>query len=258
MYKGTKLRPFNMFACLAVIAVNALAQIHPLGGLATGEISAMFPVQITPAPYAFSIWGLIYALLLGYAILQLIPGQREQDEVRAIGPWFVVSCFFNISWLFLWQCLFISSSLFVMLGLLLSLAAIYWNTRYKGWSSNRWIRFLVQMPFSLYFGWITAASLANAAVFLYAHQWDGLGLPETFWTVIGLLIAGLLSLLIGCRFHDPFYMLAIVWAMSAIGTANRDYPAIFCMAWVSAGLLLIYALLLLYSLLTRKHKIKRR
>ncbi|MFE5321287.1 hypothetical protein ACFQ88_21510 [Paenibacillus sp. NPDC056579] len=241
------LRWYNVLSFAAVLVVNALAQIKPLKGLTTGEISALFPVQITPAPYAFSIWGLIYALLIGFVIVQLLPAKSEKNEVRAIGPWFVASCFFNISWLLLWQSLSIASSMFSMLGLLIALIGIYSNTRHAGWSSDAAVRWLVQVPFSLYIGWISVAALVNLAVVLYANDWNGFGLPETLWTVILILAASLVSLWIGYRYRDPFYMLVTVWALVAIGIANPGTPPIVFISWGAAGMLFLYALLLLYS-----------
>lgn len=241
------LRWYNVLSLLAVLVVNALAQVKPLRGLTTEEISAIFPVKITPAPYAFSIWGLIHASLLGFALVQLISGKREHEEVRSVGPWFVASCFFNMSWLLLWQSLYVTSSVFSMLGLLLSVIIIYRNTRHYGWSSDVVIRWLVQVPFSLYFGWISVAAIVHVTVVLYANEWGGLGLSETVWTVIFIVTAALVSLFIGYRYRDPFYMLVTVWALTAVGVANPGTPPVVFIAWGAAGMLFLYALLLLYS-----------
>lgn len=136
----------------------------------------MFPVQITPAPYAFMIWGLIYAFLVGYVIVQLLPAKREHEEIKRIGPWFIISCLFNITWILIWQYLFTTASIFAMLGLLISLIAIYTMTRPNGWSSDNIIRWFVQIPFSIYLGWISVATIVNAAAVLYNLKWNGLGL----------------------------------------------------------------------------------
>ncbi|WP_079912160.1 hypothetical protein [Paenibacillus sp. 32352] len=241
------LRWYNVAALFAVLAVNRFAETEPVKGMTTGEISAMFPVQITPAPYAFAIWGLIYALLLGFVIVQFLPSKRGRHELRSIGPWFGVTCVFNIAWLLLWQSLNITSSLFAMLGLLLSLAVIYANTRPHGWSEDQAVRWWLQVPFSLYFGWVTAAAIVNTAVVFYANGWDGFGWPETFWTVLMILIVSLLSLLIGFLRKDPFYMLATVWALVAIGAANQGNGTLGYMAWGAAGLLFAYAVLLIFA-----------
>lgn len=240
----TLLRWYNVAALFAVLIVNRFAETQPVKGLTTGEISAMFPVKMTPAPYAFAIWGIIYALLLCFVVVQFVPSKQIHAEIRSIGPWFGVSCFFNISWILLWQCLYITSSLFSMIGLLVSLAVIYVSTRQHGWSSDPAVRWCVQVPFSLYLGWISVASLVNFAVVLYANGWSGFGLSETFWTVLMILAASLISLLIGYRYKDPFYMVVTVWALVAIGAANPGNLTLGYMAWGAAGLLLAYSLLL--------------
>jgi hypothetical protein len=43
-----------------------MATSLPINGIATGDISDQFPVLFTPAGYVFSIWGVIYLLLLGW------------------------------------------------------------------------------------------------------------------------------------------------------------------------------------------------
>ncbi|OXM85088.1 hypothetical protein [Paenibacillus rigui] len=239
---NTLLRWLNVVSLLAVLVVNWLATALPINGKTTGQISAMFPVPITPAPYAFSIWGLIYALLIVFVIVQFVPRARDAEEITSIGPWFIVSCFFNISWILLWQYLYITSSVFAMLGLLLSLAAVYWNTHKQGWSSDPLIRWGVQIPFSIYLGWITIAAIVNIAVALYAVGWKPFGLSETAWTMLLILIAFLVAVAVGLRFRDPAYVLVAVWALIAVGVANKGEAPIVYTAWAAAVLLFIFSI----------------
>lgn len=97
------LRWWNAIALAAVLAVGWVADSLPLGGRSAGEISAMFPVLIMPAPYANAIWGLIYALLGCFVIYQLIPTKDKQLRADTTGPWFIVSCAFNAVWIVLWH-----------------------------------------------------------------------------------------------------------------------------------------------------------
>jgi benzodiazapine receptor len=239
------LRWLNAIGLIGVIAANWLVNAIPLNGLTTVRISAMFPVQITPAPYAFSIWGLIYALLIGYVIVQFLPGKRGHEEISQIGPWFIVSCSFNIGWILLWHNLLIGSSVVVMLCLLLCLAAIYRRTRRFGWSPDPLIRWLVQVPFSIYLAWVAFAAIQNISVALYAVQWNRFGLPGTVWTICLMLLAAVLSLIIGYIFRDPAYILVPVWAFIAIGVDNQGNEFIVNMAWAASALLTVFALCLL-------------
>ncbi|AFH65455.1 hypothetical protein ACVNS2_32620 [Paenibacillus caseinilyticus] len=247
MKKNVIIRWLNVAGLLAVLILNYLANALPLNNLTTGQISAMFPVRITPASYAFSIWGLIYALLVAFIIVQLWPGKRNQEEVLGANPWFLVSCFFNCTWILLWHYLYTVSSVFAMLGLLFSLIGAYVNTRPNGWSPDRVIRWFVQLPFSVYLGWITVASLVNIAIGLKLLGWGGFGLSPVTWTVLGILTAMLLGLLVGFRFRDPAYALVIAWALAAVGVANRAEAVIAYSAWGAAALLTVFSLWLLAS-----------
>ncbi|MCR8631357.1 hypothetical protein [Paenibacillus radicis (ex Xue et al. 2023)] len=245
--KQSLLRILNTLSLLGVLVVNWLADALPINGLTTGQISAMYPVQITPAPYAFSIWGLIYALLIGFVIVQWMPKLRERAEVKSIGPWFAVSCLFNVSWILVWHYLYITTSVFVMLGLVVSLIAVYLCTRPFGWSSEPLVLWLLQVPFSIYLGWISVAAIVNAAAALYAAQWDGFGMSGTVWTVFLILLASILTLAVGWFYTDPAYVLVPVWAFIAIGVANQGNSAIVYMGGIAAILLFVFALCLLAS-----------
>lgn len=229
-------RYLNVFGIIVVLVMNGLAEYLPLAGRTTGEISAMFPVKITPAPYAFAIWGLIYVLLVLFVIVMFLPSVRDTAEARGVGPWFWISCLFNAGWIVLWHNLRITGSLFVMLGLFLSLAAVYWGTRPHGWSQNRLVRWLVQMPFSIYLGWITAATLVNFRVASYNAGWFQPGLSDTAWTYLLIAVAALIAIWIGRRWSDPVYMLAIIWAIIAIGVANK---AETMLAWTCWGVAIV-------------------
>ncbi|WP_284641682.1 hypothetical protein [Paenibacillus silviterrae] len=163
-------------------------------------------------------------------------------------PWFLISCFFNIGWLLLWHQLQIAASVFAMLGLLFSLIGCYLGTRPQGISGDPVIRLLVQLPFSVYLGWISVATIVNSTVALSAAGWNGFGWSGTVWTVILLAVAAVLALLIGSRYHDPAYVLVFVWAFIAIGAANlRLDPIVAYASWTAALLLLGFALWLLLS-----------
>lgn len=238
-------RILNVLGLAAVLIFNWLANALPLNGLTTGEISAMFPVKITPAPYAFTIWGLIYALLIGFVVVQFLPSRSYCPELQNIGLWFVASCLFNCSWIMLWHYLFTLASVFVMIALLLTLIAIYVISRPDGWSNDPLIRWLVQAPFSVYLGWITVAAIVNMTVGLYKAGWSDAGDAGTLWTVGLIVLAAAVALLTGFRFNDPLYALTVVWALVAIGAANRDIPLIAYTAWSASALLFAFSVWLL-------------
>ena len=137
---------------LATIAFNSLANILPLNGLNTGQISDRFDVYFVPAGYVFSIWGLIYIALLAYSIYQILPAQRDNARLRAIAPLYILSSLANMAWLALWHYEQIPLSLVAMLVLLGSLIAIYLRLGIGRGRFTTAETLLVNAPFSLYLG----------------------------------------------------------------------------------------------------------
>jgi len=237
-------RWLNAAGLAAVIAVNGLAELLPINGKTTGEISAKYPVLITPAPYAFSIWPLIYLLLIGFVIYQFQPRAAKSKMVQNIGPWFIISCLFNALWILVWHYEKLASSIFIMLALLISLIVIYTAIRKDKQPPTPGERFFVRLPFSIYLGWICVATIVNEAVVLYAADWNGLGLSDVAWTIILLIAASLLAIVIGFRFLDPAFILVFIWSFIAIAVKQGQLPAVSLTACIGAGVLTAAAIVI--------------
>jgi benzodiazapine receptor len=224
-----------ILALVATVAVNGLANALPLNGLTTGEISDRFDVYFVPAGYVFSIWGLIYLALAAYAIYQALPAQRENTRVQSIAWLFVLSCAANVAWLFLWHYEQFPLTLVAMLTLLGTLIAIYLRLgvgRVQVSAAEKW---LAQVPFSIYLGWITVATIANVTSVLDFLGWNGWGVPQV-WAVI-MLVAGVgIASAVGLTRGDVAYMLVIVWAFVGIAVKHAAAPLVSIAAWVTAGL----------------------
>lgn len=238
---------WNLLGFVAVIIVNALANTTVLNGMRTGDISDKYPTLITPAGYAFMIWSVIYLLLLGFIVYQFRRTTESRESVQRIGPWFALSCLFNIVWLLLWQYLYIELSLVAMVLLLLSLIMIYVRTRriHYPTAGEMWF---VKLPFSLYLGWISVATIVNVSVALEKNDWNGFGLSDATWAVIMLLVGALLAILVSFPHRDSIYPLVFVWAYIAIGVKQRDAAEnVFVAAFILAAILLIYAIYLFFA-----------
>lgn len=181
---------FSIVAYVGMVTVNILADRIPIGGRTTGEVSAMYPTLVTPAAYAFAIWGLIYTLLAGFVIVQALPRFRDNRQFQAIAPWFILQSVFNSVWIVYWHNLKLVSSVWIMLALLVTLIVIYHLTRQirKG-SVSRVVRFWVQIPFSVYLAWISVATILNISVTLTAYDWNGWGISEVIWASFVLVLA---------------------------------------------------------------------
>jgi benzodiazapine receptor len=217
---------------VATLVVNGLANALPLNGQMTGEISDRFRVYFVPAGYVFAIWGLIYLGLVAYAVYQALPAQRENPRLVKIGYWFVLSCVANIAWIFLWHYNQFPPNLLAMLSLLGLLLAIYLALGIGKRQVSPGERWLVHLPFSVYLGWITVATIANVTDVLDYVKWSGWGLEPQVWAVIMLLVGLAVGFLMALRHGDVAYNLVLVWAFAGIGVSQAATPLVANAAWV--------------------------
>lgn len=223
----------NVLAVLFTIAINGLANALPLNGVTTGEISDRFDVYFVPAGYVFSIWGVIYLALVAFAVYQALPSQRDNPGLRRVGYLFAMSCVANVAWLFLWHYEVFSLTIVAMVALLLLLIAIYLRLgigRTRASTAERWF---VRLPFSIYLGWVTVATIANATSLLDYLNWAGWGISPELWTVIMLVAAtGITAGVVFTR-GDIAYGLVIVWAFAGIAVKHADTPIVSTAAWAA-------------------------
>ena len=235
MKKDTLRQVVNVLAVVATIAINGLANALPLNGRTTGEISDRFQVYFVPAGYVFSIWGLIYLALVAFAVYQALPAQRDNPRLRRIGTLFALSCLANVAWLFLWHYEVFALTLVAMVALLLSLIAIYLRLeigRAHVPAAEKW---LAHVPFSIYLGWVTVATIANATSLLDYLNWGGWGISPEVWTVIMLVAGTAIAAAVGFTRRDVAYMLVIVWAFVGIAVKHAGTPVVATAAWVTAA-----------------------
>lgn len=224
-------------AAFATIGVNGLANALPLNGQTTGAISDRFPVYFVPAGYVFSIWGLIYVGIIAFAIYQSLPSQRANPLLRRVGYSFVVSCAANVAWLFLWHYGQFVLTLVAMLLLLLSLIIIYREVQAQSCRISRLERWMVLVPFSIYLGWITVATIANVTVVLYYVGWDGWGIASPTWAAIMLVVGGAIASAVSLPRVDFAYMGVILWAFVGIAVKQSSTPLVALTALTAAAVL---------------------
>jgi uncharacterized protein with PQ loop repeat len=229
----------NSLLIVAVIIVNTLAVVLPLNGRSTAEISDSFKTLFVPAGYVFSIWGLIYVGLVAFGVFQLLPSQRENPWVRATDGWFALSSLANCAWIFSWHYGAYPLSLALMVVLLASLLIAYLgirSTRSGQPAPSFPTRLCVRLPFSIYLGWISVATIANASDVLSWAGFTGLGILDTTWTVAASILASILSLLMSLRFRDVAYAAVILWALVGIIQKQAAYQPIVVGCWVAIAI----------------------
>lgn len=243
------LRQFaNLFSVLIALAVNVLASTLPLNGQNTGEISDRFPVYFVPAGYVFAIWSLIFIGWIAFAIYQFQPSQKESPRLRRLGYLFALSGFANAGWLFCWHYNQFGLSVLVMLLLLGLLIASYLRLDVNRFPVSAVERWSVDIPFSVYLGWITVATVANITAWLYLFEWNGFGIADPAWAVIMLVIASMLGVAMAITRRDAAYLSVLVWAFVGIAVKQTPAPMVVNTAWIAAALM---AGLIVYSLLRR-------
>jgi hypothetical protein len=218
-WKLTILKIANVLGFGIVIIMNILANLLPINGKTTGELSDLYPNLFVPAGFTFSIWGVIYLFLFLYTIYQtgLINKHtsNEAEKLQGIRGLYIVSCVANASWILCWHYERILLSVLVMLVLLITLIMIHLKSRTEiEFDFKRKVLFLA--PFSIYLGWITVATIANVTALLVDIKWNGWGISQEVWTCVVILAAIGITLLFQKKYKDILYSLVILWAILGI------------------------------------------
>lgn len=247
------LKWINTGAFVLMVGVNALAELLPIGGRTTGQISELYPNLFTPAPITFAIWGLIYFLLMLFTLYQhgALDGERQSVKVREkIGLWFSVSCGLNILWVFLWHYQLLGLSVLCIALLLIVLIIIEKRLNQLKENENLLQRVTTGVGFSLYYGWIIAATIANISVFLTQSGWNGWGLSADFWTVAVLLIGAVVAGAVAMVERNWIAAAAVMWAYAGIlirhispAYFGGTHPYVIAAGVISEGLMLTAILL---------------
>jgi hypothetical protein len=240
------LRQVSVAAALIItIVVNVMSNTLPFNNVTAPEIADSFDVYFVPAGYVFSIWGVIYLGLAAYAVFQLLPAQRENPGLRQTGWWFVLSCAANSTWLFLWHYGYYALSVVAMATLLISLIVIYLRLGIGRQTVPAGERWFVQLPFSIYLGWVTVATIANITAFLDSANWNGFGISPEMWTYIMLVVAIAVAGLMAYSRQDIAYLLVLIWAFIGIGVEQSDTTQVANAAYIAAAVVVVFVILVI-------------
>ncbi len=243
--KTSTLKILNVLALALVLVVNFLANALPLNGIKTNVISDKYPNEFTPANITFSIWAVIYSLIIAVVIWQFI-GQNHLKNVlvKQISVWFILNCVLNAAWLYAWHHESFDMTLLLMLGILLTLVHIN-KIEYEDLSSRTPNKWLVQSAFGIYLGWICIAMIANFTVFLVSLHFNKFGMSDTFWTGSLIGVGSITAALLVVRFKNIFIGLAVIWALIGIVIRQSQVHGAFtAVSWAA----LTYGLAVVASL----------
>lgn len=223
------LQVLNILSFAAVVVINGLADFLPINGQTTGEISNQYPNLFTPAPVTFSIWAVIYSFLLLFCIYQgstlFEIAKRKIDKkekvVDRIGSLFIISCLLNMAWIFAWHYHQLMLSVLIMLALLVTLIRIFEKIHAPAFYNGK-AKWFVYVPFSVYLGWISIATIANITAWLVGVKWNGFGLEQSIWAAIMIAAGTLLGVLMLLRRNNIYFALVVIWALAGILIAHFD------------------------------------
>lgn len=244
----------NAVTFLGMITVNALANILPINGIGTGDVSDAYPNLFAPAAITFSIWGVIYLLLALFVLYSfgVFKGKSgySDDSIGRIKLCFAVSSIANTAWIFAWHYKKIGLALILMLIIFITLMFTYIRIRKDQLTSKE--KIFVSIPFSVYFGWITIASIANIVTYLVSIGWNGFGIAEPAWMIIVVIVGLIIGGATAIKNMDIPYGLVIIWAYAGIlikhlSTSGFDaeYTGVIITVSVSIAILFISVIALL-------------
>lgn len=241
----------NLLGFIGTLVVNALANILPINGKTTGELSDSYPNLFVPAGFVFSIWGIIYLLLFLFVLYQgrdLLKKDVEPTPfLNEINGFFILASLANMGWIFAWHYELVLLSLVIMAVLLFALLAIYLRLRIGQEKVPREEKILVHLPFSVYLGWITIATIANVTAFLVDINWDGFGLSQVFWTYFVIIVAIILTALILFTRKDIAYAAVVIWA--SYGIYAKQITQNFAVAVIALIAVTIVSVLILITII---------
>ncbi|MFZ1249344.1 MAG: TspO/MBR family protein [Candidatus Saccharimonadales bacterium] len=207
-------------AFTAAMVLNGLAgSTKLLGGVDTAAISDRFPNLFAPAGITFGVWGVIYTLLLGF-IAYSFGFQRSKktpltnQQLLYVVQLLTLNMALNGLWLLTWQHKVLWLSVLLMIGLLVTLIKIVGSLRPVKLENAEYV--LAKLPFSIYFGWITVATIANITTWLVSIQWNGFGVRDGVWMVAVLLVGAVIGIVTALRNRDAAYLSVFVWAYAGI------------------------------------------
>lgn len=241
----------SVFLLVVTLIINTLGATGFINGLTQGEVSNRYATLITPSPYAFSIWGVLYALLIISIVFIALNSKggyygKAADDVSVL---FWISCVFNSAWIISFSYVLVELSVIFIFGLVITLALIC-RRLVKIQEKGYWF---LPLTFGLYTGWLVIATVVNVAAALVKSGWNGFGISDEVWAIIMLIVAAILVIAIQTKLHNAVLPLPIAWAYFAIaqslgasgGLAGR-YGAAEVTALAGAVVLLVIAGIQLY------------
>lgn len=224
------LQILNWVFFMIMVVTNYLANAVPFNDKTTGQLSEQYPNLFVPAGITFSIWGVIYLLLLIFCVKQSknffsqTPDPSTNALVDKIGLRFIVSCILNSLWILYWHYEHLFFSVLIMLSILITLIDIVRRINFLSKNTELQIPIIAKAAFGMYLGWICIATIANITAVLVFFGWDAFGQSEVFWTCLMVIIGAIIAGWILAKLNNAFIGAAVLWAFVGIIIKRIEAP----------------------------------
>lgn len=209
--------------------MSYLVQMKYFSGQDVGQVSLKFDTVFAPAGITFAIWGIIYISLLAFTICHIFYAFKKPDshqvnqDTTQIGYLFVLNNITTGLWLMAWVNEQMLVSVLLILIQLITLILISIRANIAGTDRPFVSKVFTHFPLSIYFGWISIATIANVTAFLKFSGWTD---SESLWTIVMIGVACLLSLFIILIKRNTFYGFVVLWALYGIILKRQQVDAV--------------------------------
>ncbi|MBI9014356.1 MAG: tryptophan-rich sensory protein [Clostridiales bacterium] len=254
MYKKM-MRHMTLITYLIMIFINGLSIILPINNIGIDEISELYDNLFIPAGFTFSIWGLIYILLGVYIVFQYKNmNSKNESIITSVNKRFILTSIANVLWILCWHYDKILLSFFLMIIILMCLGSVIISLNREHVSKRE--NWFITLPFSVYFGWITVATITNATALFISIGVEGFSPIAPVITILIIIIGLIIGLITTYKFKLMGYGIVIIWAylgilirhISKMGF-NALYPEVIVATVVSIIIMIGLETVLLISVI---------
>ena len=232
-------------AMILMLVLYGLTSAGMMGPNPVGSTSNDTAPMIVPAPYAFAIWGPIYLGLIIFPIFQLFKQQDNHPNWIPVRKWYAANVVANGVWLafasYDWQWLTVGVITFMLVSLF-RINQLLREIDASGVERSYWLERLV---FSLYFAWVTLATVLNVSSALHFYDWAGFDISEVTWTIVMVVIAALIAGFTSRQFRDSAYASVVVWAFVAL--ARKHWETTPILAYLALAVVVVFAGMMVWN-----------
>ena len=248
----------NLFAFSFHLILSYLVQLNYFSVLDVGQVSARYETVFAPAGITFAIWGVIYLALVAFSFFHLYAAFTKSDAHRAnldtqnIGWYFIVNNLATGLWLVAWVNEYLFASVILILIQLVSLVIMSINAHVANSDRPVSTKIFTHFPLSIYFAWICIATIANISAYLKSVNWSGVGISESYWVIIMIGTATLISLFIILVKKNVPFGLVVLWALYGIVLKRQqvnpiDYQVVITAAYFAFAFIMLALIIRMVS-----------